>query len=59
MIDGVETIVLLAAPNLCPGDFGLLIGFKPAVGREAYAADPSLVELADQILADHVGQVHR
>lgn len=45
-----ETLVIAAARNLCPGDFGLLVGFDPAAGKEeAYSADQELVDLADEI----------
>jgi len=45
-------MVIIAAPGLCPGDFGCLVGFEPATDDSPYRADEEMLDLADRIAAD-------
>lgn len=42
-----EELVIIAAWSICPGDFGLLVGFEPAEGKEHFRADDDLAAIFD------------
>lgn len=50
-----DALVVEAALNICPGDFGLVVGFQPAEGCEHFQAEPEMLEVADKVWREHVG----
>lgn len=51
-----EELVIAAAWSIGPGDFGLLVGFEPAVGKEHFQADDEMAVIFDRLENDIRGR---